>query len=207
MAPASFRGTAVQFGGHTVSAALFGFGEGAQLFGVDVPQLLQLPLAPSVQILDVHHVRLLDAGVLSELVADSGDEARFVPPGSQELPVQSEDLLLQLTVPQHQTESAETRVQSESSYAHMTLQHRRVSGCTPSHVHSEHTTRLSFTRFFSFRVLKKMFACRKNTKRTEQQNSIQADSSRHGRWFYSPTGETDALKTRQKASAHLQLHI
>lgn len=97
-----------------VSAALFGFGEGAQLFGVDVPQLLQLPLAPSVQILDVHHVRLLDARVLSELIADSGDEARFVATGSQEVPVQSEDLLLQLTVPRHGTER---EVRSESSSA------------------------------------------------------------------------------------------
>lgn len=88
------------------SALLGRFGEGAQLFGVDVPQLLQLPLSSSVQILDVHHVRLLDASVPSELVADSGDEARFVLAGPQELPVQGQDLLLQLTVPRHWTGSA-----------------------------------------------------------------------------------------------------
>lgn len=85
------------------SALLFGFGEGAQLFGVGVLQLLQLPLATSVQILDVHHVRLLDTSVFSELVADPGDEARFVLAGSQELPVQSQNLLLQLAVSRHQT--------------------------------------------------------------------------------------------------------
>lgn len=85
------------------SALVFGFGEGSQLFGVNVPQLLQLPLSSSVQILDVHHVRLLDACVLSELVSDSWDEAWFVLTGSQELPVQSQDLLLQLTVPRHGT--------------------------------------------------------------------------------------------------------
>lgn len=83
------------------SALVSRFGEGAQLLGVDVPQLLQLSLSSSVQILDVHHVRLLDLSVLSELVTDSRDEARFVPAGPQELPVQSQDLLLQLTVPSH----------------------------------------------------------------------------------------------------------
>lgn len=83
------------------STKLFWFGEGAQLFCVDIPQLLQLPLASPVQILDVHHVRLLDASVHSKLIADSGDEARFVPASSQELPVQSQDLLLQLAVPRH----------------------------------------------------------------------------------------------------------
>lgn len=88
------------------SALLGRFGEGAQLFGVDVLQLLQLPLPSSVQILDVHHVRLLDASVRSELIADSGDEARFVLAGPQELPVQGQDLLLQLTVPRHRTHPA-----------------------------------------------------------------------------------------------------
>lgn len=88
-------------GGLLWSALVFGFGEGAQLFGVDVPQLLQLPLASSVQILDMHHVCLLDASVLSELVSDPGEEARFVLAGSQEVAVQSEDLLLQLAVPRH----------------------------------------------------------------------------------------------------------
>lgn len=83
------------------SALVSRFGEGAQLLGVDVPQLLQLSLSSPVQILDVHHVRLLDLSVLSELVTDSRDEARFVPAGPQELPVQSQDLLLQLTVPSH----------------------------------------------------------------------------------------------------------
>lgn len=87
------------------SALLCGFGEGAQLFGVDVLQLLQLSLSSSVQVLDVHHVRLLDASVLSELVTDSGDEARFVVAGPQELPVQSQDLFLQLTVARHPTNS------------------------------------------------------------------------------------------------------
>lgn len=80
------------------------FGEGAQLFGVDVLELLQLPLPSAVQILDVHHVRLLDASVLSELVPDSRYEARFVLAGPQELPIQSQDLLLQLTVPCHVSE-------------------------------------------------------------------------------------------------------
>lgn len=84
------------------SALVCRFGEGAQLFGVDVPQLLQLSLSSPVQILDVHHIRLLDVSVLSELVADPGDEARFVLTGPQELPVQSQDLLLQFTVPRHQ---------------------------------------------------------------------------------------------------------
>lgn len=87
------------------SALVFGFGEGAQLFGVDVLQLLQLPLSSPVQILDVHHVRLLDASVLPELVSDSGYEARFVLTGPEELPVQSQDLLLQLTVTRHRTNS------------------------------------------------------------------------------------------------------
>lgn len=49
----------------------------------------------------MHHVGLLDAGVLSELASDSGDEAWFVLTCSKELPVQSQDLLLQLTVPRH----------------------------------------------------------------------------------------------------------
>lgn len=69
------------------------------MFCVGVLQLLQLPLASSVQILDVHHIRLLDASVLSELIMDSGDEARFVPTSTQEVSVQSQDLLLELTVP------------------------------------------------------------------------------------------------------------
>lgn len=91
------------------SALVFGFGEGAELFGVDVPQLLQLPLSSPVQILDVHHVRLLDPGVFPELVSDSGDEARFVPTGPEELPVQSQDLLLQLTVTRHREKLKFTR--------------------------------------------------------------------------------------------------
>lgn len=90
-------------GGPTRSALVSRFGEGAQLLGVDVLQLLQLPLGSAVQILDVHHVRLLDASVLPELVADPRDEARFVLAGPQELPVQSQDLLLQLAVPHHRT--------------------------------------------------------------------------------------------------------
>lgn len=85
------------------SARLLRFGEGAQLFGVDVPQLLQLPLASPVQVLDVHHVRLLDAGIDPELVTDAGDEAGLVLAGSEELPVQGQNLLLQLTVPRHRT--------------------------------------------------------------------------------------------------------
>lgn len=85
------------------SARLLRFGEGAQLFGVDVPQLLQLPLASPVQVLDVHHVRLLDASVHPELVADAGDEARLVLAGPEELSVQGQHLLLQLTVPRHRT--------------------------------------------------------------------------------------------------------
>lgn len=82
-----------------VSVRVFGFGEGAQLLGVDVLQLLQLPLGSSIQIFDVHHVRLLDARVLPELVTDSRNKAWLVPTSSQELPVQSQDLLLQLAVP------------------------------------------------------------------------------------------------------------
>lgn len=85
------------------SVLVFGFGEGAQLFGVDVLELLQLTLSPPVQVLNVHHVRLLDASVVPELISDSGDEARFVPTGPQELAVQSQDLLLQLAVPRHCT--------------------------------------------------------------------------------------------------------
>lgn len=91
--------------GLVVSAGVFRFREGAQLFGVDVPQLLQLPLASPVQILDVHHVRLLDARVLPELIADSGDEAGLVLTGPQELAVQSQDLLLEPAVPRHHSES------------------------------------------------------------------------------------------------------
>lgn len=87
-----------------VSAGVFSCREGAQLFGVDVLQLLQLPLASPVKILDVHHVRPPDARVLPELVTDSGDKARFVLTSSQELPVQSQDLLLQLAVPRHDRE-------------------------------------------------------------------------------------------------------
>jgi len=92
-----------------VSAGVFGLGEGAKLLGVDVSQLFQLPLASSIQILDVHHVCLLDARVLLELIADSGEEARFVLTGSQELPVQRQDLLLQLAVPHHHTKSTSER--------------------------------------------------------------------------------------------------
>lgn len=99
------------FRGLVVSAGVFRFREGAQLFGVDVPQLLQLPLASPVQILDVHHVRLLDACVLPELVTDSGDEARLVLPGSQELAVQSQDLFLQPAVPRHRAAKNEIREQ------------------------------------------------------------------------------------------------
>ncbi|MEQ2242309.1 hypothetical protein ILYODFUR_034567 [Ilyodon furcidens] len=86
------------------SVGPFAFRERSELLGVDVPQLIQLPLASSVQILDMHHIRLLDAGVLPELVSDSGNEARFLFPSSQELPIQSQDLLLQLTVPGHNKE-------------------------------------------------------------------------------------------------------
>lgn len=96
------------------STLLFRFGEGAQLFGVDVLQLLQLPLCSSVQILDVHHVRLLDASVLSELITDSGDEAWFVLAGSQELSIQREDLLLQLTVTCHRQTEAPPPDQTET---------------------------------------------------------------------------------------------
>lgn len=85
------------------SARLLRFGKGAELFGVDVPQLLQLPLASPVQVLDVHHVRLLDASVHPELVADAGDEAWLVLAGPEELSVQGQHLLLQLTVPRHRT--------------------------------------------------------------------------------------------------------
>lgn len=87
--------------GHISSARLLRFGEGAQLFGVDVPQLLQLPLASPVQVLDVHHVRLFDARVHPELVTDAGDEAWLVLAGPEELSVQCQNLLLQLTVPRH----------------------------------------------------------------------------------------------------------
>lgn len=83
------------------SALLCRFGEGAQLFGVDVLQLLQLSLSSPVQVLDVHHICLLDPGVHSEFIADSGYEARLVLPGPEELPVQGQDLLLQLAVPCH----------------------------------------------------------------------------------------------------------
>lgn len=83
------------------SACLICFREGAQLFGVDVPQLLQLPLASPIQILDVHHVRLLDASVHPELVSDSGDEAWLLLASPEELSVQGQHLLLQLTVPRH----------------------------------------------------------------------------------------------------------
>lgn len=92
-----------------VSAGFFAFREGAQLLGVGVPQLLQLPLASSVQVLDVHHVRLLDARVLLELVSDSGNEARLLLPGPQELPVQSQDLPLQLAVAGHGEERCDQR--------------------------------------------------------------------------------------------------
>lgn len=85
--------------GSRTSAGPFGFGEGAQLLGVGVPKLLQLPLASPEQVLDVHHVRLLDAGVLPELVTDPWDEAGLVLSGSQKLSVQNQDLLLQLAVP------------------------------------------------------------------------------------------------------------
>lgn len=91
------------------SALVRRFGEGAQLLGVDVPQLLQLSLSSAEQILDVHHVRLLDAGVLTELVADPRDEARFVPAGPQEVPVQDQDLLLQLAVARHRTEPSRSQ--------------------------------------------------------------------------------------------------
>lgn len=83
------------------SAALFAFGKSSQLFGVDVLELLQLPLSSPVQIFNVHHVRLFDAGVLPELVSDAGQEPRLVPPGPEELSVQRQDLLLQLAVPRH----------------------------------------------------------------------------------------------------------
>lgn len=83
------------------SALVRWFGERSQLFSVDVPQLFQLPLPSPVQIFDVHHVCLLDVSVRSELVADSGDETWFVLTGPQELPVQSQNLLLQLAVPHH----------------------------------------------------------------------------------------------------------
>lgn len=88
---------------HMLSTFLLWFGEGPQLLGVDISQLLQLPLPSPVQILNVHHVRLLDASVDSELVTDSGDETWFVLTSAQELPVQGQDLLLQLTVPRHST--------------------------------------------------------------------------------------------------------
>ena len=85
----------------TRSAVCFRFGEGAQLFGVDVPQLLQLPLGPAEQILDVHDVLLLDPGVLPELVSDAGDEAWFVPSRLKELAIQGQNLLLHFTVSGH----------------------------------------------------------------------------------------------------------
>lgn len=87
------------------SALLSRFGEGAELFGVDIPELLQLPLSSSVQILDVHHVCLLNASVLSELIADAGYEAWFFLAGPQELSIQGQDLLLKLTVSRHLTET------------------------------------------------------------------------------------------------------
>lgn len=93
---------------HVSSTFLLWFGEGAQLFGVDISQLLQLPLSSPVQILNVHHVRLLDASVDSELVTNSGDEAWFVLTSPEELPVQGQDLLLQLTVPRHPTRCLST---------------------------------------------------------------------------------------------------
>lgn len=85
------------------SSCLLRFGEGAKLFGVDVSQLLQLPLASAVEVLDVHHVRLLDASVHPELVTDAWDEAWLVLAGTEELSVQGQNLLLQLTVPRHRT--------------------------------------------------------------------------------------------------------
>lgn len=116
------------------SAPVSGFAEGAQLFGVDVLQLLQLPLSSSVQILDVHHVRLLDPGVLPELVLDSGEEARFVPTSSQELPVQSQDLLLQLTVPRH---GGEWQVVNRCCHRYWSLcsrRHKKMGGTKQKHV-------------------------------------------------------------------------
>ena len=86
----------------TRSSVCFRFGEGAQLFGVDVPQLLQLPLGPTEQILDVHDVLLLDPGVLPELVSDAGDEAWFVPSRLEELAIQGQNLLLHFTVSGHE---------------------------------------------------------------------------------------------------------
>lgn len=85
------------------SASLLRFGEGAELFGVDIPQLLQLPLASAVQVLDVHHVCLLDASVHPELVTDAGYEAWLVLASTEELSIQGQNLLLQLTVPCHRT--------------------------------------------------------------------------------------------------------
>lgn len=93
---------------HVLSTFLLWFGEGAQLFGVDISQLFQLPLSSPVQILNVHHIRLLDARVDSELVADSGDETWFVLTSPEELPVQGQDLLLQLTVARHPTRCLST---------------------------------------------------------------------------------------------------
>lgn len=89
--------------GHVTSARLLRFGEGTQLFGVDVPQLLQLPLASPVQVLDVHHIRLLDVSVHPELVTDAGNEAWLVLAGPEELSVQGQNLFLQFTVPRHRT--------------------------------------------------------------------------------------------------------
>ena len=86
----------------TRSAVCFRFREGAQLFGVDVPQLLQLPLGPTEQILYVHDVLLLDLGVLPELVSDAGDEAWFVPSRLEELAIQGQNLLLHFTVSGHE---------------------------------------------------------------------------------------------------------
>lgn len=85
----------------TTSAFPLGFGERAQLLGVDVSQLLQLPLTPAVQVLYVHDVALPDPGLLPELVPDAGQEARLALPGPQELAVQRQHLLLELTVACH----------------------------------------------------------------------------------------------------------
>lgn len=80
---------------------VFGFGEGAQLFGVGVSELLQLPLSTAVQVLDVHDICLLDTRVLPELVPDPRYEAWLFPTGAEELPVQSQNILLQLAVTRH----------------------------------------------------------------------------------------------------------
>lgn len=81
---------------------LFRFDKDTHLLGVDISELLQLPLSAPEEVLYMHDIRPGDLGVFPELSPYPGQEARLVLGSSEEVAVEAEHLQLEFAVAGHE---------------------------------------------------------------------------------------------------------